>query len=85
MLKNIDIWYSSLTERVFMWKAKIAKWMKEWVKQFTWEKVDITNKFLHIVEQYFEVWTSRVIKQWEKETLYISVENTEANRKKFWI
>jgi hypothetical protein len=78
----MDIWYSSLTERVFMWKSKTAKWMKKWVKQFVWDKIDITNKFLFIVEQYFKVWTSRVIEQWEKSTMYISIENTKEAKEK---
>ena len=76
-MKNIDIWYSSLTERVFIWKSKEVKWVKEWVKVFTGDKKDITNKFLFIVEQYFETWTSRVINQWDKSTMYIAIENTK--------
>ena len=76
-MKNIDIWYSSLSERVFMWKSKEVKWAKEWVRAFTWDKKDITSKFLFIVDQYFEIWTSRVITWWEKESLFIHIENTK--------
>ena len=76
-MNNIDIWYSSLTERAFMWKSKEVKLAKEWVKVFTWDKKDITNKFLFIVEQYFETWTSRIINQWDKSIMYIAIENTK--------
>lgn len=76
MLKNTDIWYSSLTKRVFMWKAKQAKGMKEWVKQFIWDKIDITSKFLFIVEQYFKIWTYTVITWWE-ESLFVHIKNTK--------
>ncbi len=82
MLKNTDIWYSSLTDRVFIWKSKTPKGMKEWVKQFIWEKIDITNKFLYIVEQFLEVWTNRVVRQWDKSTMYISIENTKEWKEK---
>ena len=73
------IGYSSLTERVFLWKQK-SLW--KWVWVFTWEKEDITNQFLWICEQYFEVWTSRIISQWEKRTLYISIEDTIEAKKR---
>lgn len=81
-MKNIDIWYSGLSGRVFMWKSKATKWNKEWVKQFTWEKIDITSKFLFIVGQFFELWTSRVITWWEKESLFIHIENSKEAKQK---
>jgi len=77
MLKNTDIGYSSLTERVFIWKAKTVKWFKEWVKQFIWDKIDITSKFLHIVDQYFEIGSRIVITWWKQESLFIHIENTK--------
>lgn len=83
MLKNTDIGYSSLTERVFMWKAKTVKWFKEWVKQFIWDKIDITSKFLHIVDQYFEIGTSRVITWWKEDSLFIHIANTK--KAKEWL
>lgn len=77
-----DIWYSSLTESVFMWKSKEIKWAKEWVRQWVWEKTNITSKFLFLVSQYFEVWTSRVITWWESESFFIHIENTKEAKEK---
>ena len=85
MLKNTKIGYSSLSDKVYMWKSKSVKWGKPGLSQWIWEKIDISNMFMSVLEQFLEVWTTRVIKQWEKETLYIVVKNTQENRKKFWI
>ena len=73
-MQNIGLWYSSLTERVFLGKSKDL-W--NWHRKFTWDKKDVTNEFLSIVEHYFEKWTSRVISKWEEESLYIHIENTK--------
>ena len=79
-MKNIWIWYSPLSEKIFMWKNKATK--QEWVRVFTGEKKDITQEFLHCVSQYFETWTSRVITQWSKSTMYIAIDNTKEAKEK---
>ena len=79
MKSKLDIGYSSLSERIYIWKSKEEKpWLMKWV----WEKIDITNKFLSIVEQYFPIESSRVIKQGEAESLFIHIENTEEWKEK---
>ena len=78
-MKNIWLWYSSLTEKVYLWKNKDL-W--NWHSKFTWDKVDYTNEFLAIAEQYFEKWTSRIIAKWEKEGLFIHIDNTREARDK---
>lgn len=78
-MKNIWIWYSSLSEKIFLGKNKDL-W--NWHREFTWNKKDVTNSFLFIVEQYFKIWTSRVINQWKKSTMYISIENTKEAKEK---
>jgi len=83
MLKNTDIGYSPLTKSIFIWKAKPVKWMKKWVKKFIWDKINITGKFLHIVEQYFEIWTSMVITWWKQDSLFIHIANTK--KAKEWL
>ena len=78
-MKNIWLWYSSLSDEIFIWKQKQVK---EWIWVFTWDKEIYTNSFLHIAEQYFELWTSRVIVKWKKETMYIHIENTKEAKEK---
>ena len=65
-----------------MWKSQAVKWAKEWVREFTWEKIDITSKFLFIVDQFFEIWTSRIIRWWKKESLFMHIENTNEAKQK---
>ena len=79
---KLDIGYSSLTERIFIWKTKEAKWKKKGLREWVWNKEDITDKFLFVCEQFFWIWNSRIISQWQKETLYISIENTDKDKKK---
>lgn len=68
-----NIWYSSLSDKVYIWKSKKEENHMVWV----WDKKDYTNEFLHTVEQYFELWTSRVIKKWSEESLFLHIKNTK--------
>ena len=78
-MHKIGIWYSSLTERVFIGKQK-SLW--DWHGVFVWEKEDITNQFLWICSQYFEEWTSRVISTGTHRTLYIAIEDSKEAKKR---
>ena len=79
IMKNVWLWYSSLSEKVFLWKNKKVN---DRVRQFTWDKKDVTNEFLHIVDQYFEKWTSRIVTKWEEESLFIHIKNTKESKEK---
>jgi len=81
-MKNIGLWFASLAEKVFLGKSKDL-W--NWHRKFTWDKKDITNEFLHICEQFFKKWESRVIKKekQEEESLYIHIANTK--KAKEWL
>ena len=81
MTAEINIGYSKLSDKIYIWKSK-----KQWnTSLWVGEKKDYTNSFLSTVDQYFPKWELRIIKHWEEEELYIHIwNNSEDIEKLIW-